>query len=191
MALASDMRSPTAYCAKGIPDTSTTRRPSWVKTKQRPLMTCEPSGFRASGKRSSLRGLAIPRHPTLTAEKADRFGSPPSTTHPSKYAGKSRETNGLCQELWIPLIGILAAIAIPNFVKARNTAQMNMCINNLRQIEDAKQQWALENKKELTDTPTARELDKYLHTSFTTLKCPAGGVYTINAVGQEPTCSIP
>jgi hypothetical protein len=91
----------------------------------------------------------------------------------------------------IPLIGILAAIAIPNFVKARNTAQMHMCISNLRQIDGAKQQWALQNKKELTDTPTAQELDKFLHTSFTTLKCPAGGVYTINAVGEKPTCSIP
>src|ERR1035437_4139246 len=103
MALASDMRSPTAYCAKGIPDTSTMRRPSWVKTKHRPLMTCVPSGFRASGKRSSLRGLAIPRHPTLTSKKADRFGSPPATAHPSKYARKSRETTGLCQDLWIRL----------------------------------------------------------------------------------------
>ena len=91
----------------------------------------------------------------------------------------------------IPLIGMLAYIAIPNFVKARNTAQMNMCISNLRQIDGAKQQWALENKKEPTDTPTAQELDKFLPTSFTTLKCPAGGVYTINAVGQTPSCSIP
>jgi hypothetical protein len=91
----------------------------------------------------------------------------------------------------IPIIGMMAAIAIPNFVKARNTAQMNMCVSNLRQIDGAKQQWALENKKETTDTPTAQELDTYLHISFTTLKCPAGGVYTINAVGQKPTCSVP
>lgn len=91
----------------------------------------------------------------------------------------------------IPIIGMMAAIAIPNFVKARNTAQMNMCISNLRQIDGAKQQWALENKKQTTDTPTAQELDTYLHRSFTTLKCPAGGVYTINAVGEKPACSIP
>jgi len=91
----------------------------------------------------------------------------------------------------IPIIGMLAAIAIPNFVKARSTAQMNMCISNLRQIEGAKEQWALANKKEPTDTPTAQELDTYLHKSFTTLKCPAAGVYTINAVGEKPTCSIP
>jgi Domain of unknown function (DUF4190) len=91
----------------------------------------------------------------------------------------------------IPLIGIMAAIAIPNFVKARTAAQRIVCINNLRQIDDAKQQWATQNKKETTDTPTAQELDVYLHRSFTTLKCPAGGVYTINAVGEKPACSIP
>ena len=43
----------------------------------------------------------------------------------------------------VAIIGLLAAIAIPNFVRARNTAQKNTCINNLRQIDGAKQQWAL------------------------------------------------
>jgi Domain of unknown function (DUF4190) len=91
----------------------------------------------------------------------------------------------------IPIIGMMAAIAIPNFVKARTTAQKNMCINNLRQIDGAKQQWALENKKQTTDTPTAQDLETYLRRSFTTLKCPVGGIYTINAAGEKPTCSIP
>jgi hypothetical protein len=91
----------------------------------------------------------------------------------------------------IPVIGLLAAIAVPNFVKARTTAQMNVCINNLQQIDAAKHQWATQNKKEDTATPTAQELDAYLPKTFTTLKCPAGGVYTINAVGEKPTCSIP
>ena len=90
----------------------------------------------------------------------------------------------------IPFIGLLAAIAIPNFVRARTTAQMHACISNLRQIDGAKQQWALDNKKQTTDMPTAKELEAYLDKSFTTRKCPAGGVYTINAVGQKPTCSI-
>jgi competence protein ComGC len=88
-------------------------------------------------------------------------------------------------------IGIISAIAIPNFVKARQSAQQNTCIINLHQIDGAKQQWALDKKKQPTDTPTAQELDAYLHQSFTTLKCPAGGVYTINAVGEKPACSIP
>jgi len=91
----------------------------------------------------------------------------------------------------IPVIGLMAAIAIPNFVKARTTAQMNVCIDNLQQIDGAKQQWATQNKKETTETPTAQELEAYLHKSFGSLKCPAGGVYRINAVGEKPTCSIP
>ena len=53
----------------------------------------------------------------------------------------------------VAIIGLLAAIAIPNFVKARETAQKNACINNLRQIDGAKEQWALENKKTSADTP--------------------------------------
>ena len=91
----------------------------------------------------------------------------------------------------IPVIGLMAAIAIPNFVKARTTAQINACVNNLRQIDSAKQLWAMEHKKEAADTPTAQDLDAYIKTGFSTLKCPAGGTYRINAVGEKPTCSIP
>ena len=47
----------------------------------------------------------------------------------------------------VAIIGLLAAIAIPNFVKARTTSQMNACINNLRLIDSSKQQWALEQRK--------------------------------------------
>jgi len=88
------------------------------------------------------------------------------------------------------LIGLLAAIAIPNFVRARKTAQMNLCINNLRLIESAKQQWALENKKSTTDTPTQDEVVVLLRNQQFPV-CPAGGVYTIGAGDEEPTCSIP
>jgi hypothetical protein len=86
--------------------------------------------------------------------------------------------------------GMLAAIAIPNFVKARATSQQNACINNLRQIDAAKQQWALENNKKITDTPTWDDIKPYLRGPVP-LYCPAGGTYTINAVGEKPTCSIP
>ena len=85
---------------------------------------------------------------------------------------------------------MLAAIAVPNFVKARTTSQRNACINNLRQIDAAKQQWALEKGKSATDVPTADDLKVYLmHSQFP--HCPAGGTYTINAVGQPPECSMP
>ena len=86
--------------------------------------------------------------------------------------------------------GMLAAIAIPNFVKARATSQQNACINNLRQIDAAKQQWALENGKKSTDTPAWDDLKPYLRGPVP-LHCPAGGTYTIGALGVTPTCSIP
>ena len=54
----------------------------------------------------------------------------------------------------VAIIGLLAAIAIPNFVKAREQAQLNSIFNNLRIIEGAKDQWALENKKGTGDTVT-------------------------------------
>jgi competence protein ComGC len=101
-------------------------------------------------------------------------------------------TGYLSIALSIFVIPLLAAIAIPNFVKARTTAQMNACISNLRQIDGAKQMWAAEHKKEPADTPTAQELEReYFKGHLTIFKCPAGGVYTINAVGEKPTCSIP
>jgi len=93
--------------------------------------------------------------------------------------------------LFILIIPLLMAIAIPNFVKARTTAQKNVCINNLRQIDGAKQQWALENKKESLDTPMPIDLDSYLPSPFNKMNCPAGGRYTINIVSEDPECSIP
>ena len=88
------------------------------------------------------------------------------------------------------LIPMMLAIAIPNFVRARETAQTNACINNLRMIDAAKQQWALENGKGPGDVPTMQDLEPYLKNGvFPT--CPAGGTYTIGAVSNAPTCSVP
>ncbi|MGH7950356.1 MAG: hypothetical protein ACREFE_00320 [Limisphaerales bacterium] len=84
--------------------------------------------------------------------------------------------------------GMLAAIAIPNFVKARATAQRNACINNLRQLDAAKSEWALEKGKKNGDVPTKEDLLPYLRKWPV---CPAGGAYTINPIGEPPTCSIP
>jgi hypothetical protein len=83
----------------------------------------------------------------------------------------------------------MLGIALPNFVKARQTAQINACISNLLTIDGAKQQWALENKKTETDTPTREDISVYLKNSVLPV-CPAGGTYEINPVGTDPTCSI-
>jgi prepilin-type N-terminal cleavage/methylation domain-containing protein len=90
----------------------------------------------------------------------------------------------------VAIIGLLAAIAIPNFIKARTASQKSACIANLKQIDGAKQTWALEQKKVGTDTPVATDLygtDKYIRDQP---GCPAGGTYTIANVNTKPTCSV-
>ena len=85
-------------------------------------------------------------------------------------------------------VGVISAIAIPNFVKARQTAQRNACVSNLRQIQAAKKQWALEKNKTDADTPTREDLEPFLPNKRFPV-CPAGGTYTINPVSQPPECS--
>lgn len=88
----------------------------------------------------------------------------------------------------VAIIGLLAAIAIPNFVKARTASQRNACIANLKQIEGAKSTWALENKKTGGDQPGDPDLfgaDKYIAKKP---ECPAGGAYQINNVDTPPGC---
>lgn len=89
--------------------------------------------------------------------------------------------------VWIPT---MAAIALPNFLKARETAQQKICINNLRRIDGAKQVWAFQNHKDTNSTPTMQDLNPFLKGNVTSLRCPAGGTYSINKIGDTPTCSI-
>jgi prepilin-type N-terminal cleavage/methylation domain-containing protein len=93
----------------------------------------------------------------------------------------------------VAIIGLLAAIAIPNFVKARTTSQANACINNLRQIDAAAQEFALEKGKKTTDAITyPTDLTPYikLNTSSSIPPCPAGGDYECATVGNNPTCTL-
>jgi len=89
------------------------------------------------------------------------------------------------------VIMMLSIIAIPNFMKARQAAMKNACINNLRQIDAAKEQWALENSKKAGETPTQHDLQGYLSHNRAWPVCPEGGTYEIQAVGEEPACSVP
>ncbi len=92
----------------------------------------------------------------------------------------------------VAIIGLLAAIAIPNFVKARATAQKNSCIANLKQIDGAVQQWALENKKAATDTYALTDTTVLAYLKGSALPaCPGGGAYTAaTTVSGSPTCSL-
>jgi prepilin-type N-terminal cleavage/methylation domain-containing protein len=88
------------------------------------------------------------------------------------------------------IIGILLAIAVPNFIRARETSRAKSCVANLKQIEAAKEQWAMDTKASPTDTPPESQLygvDKYIKT---TPACPANGTYTIGNMATRPTCSI-
>lgn len=73
----------------------------------------------------------------------------------------------------VAIIGLLAAIAIPNMVKARNTAQANACINNMRQIDNSIQQFAVENNKTDSDSVTENDIKSYIKDSEMPV-CPAG-----------------
>jgi prepilin-type N-terminal cleavage/methylation domain-containing protein len=90
----------------------------------------------------------------------------------------------------VAIIGLLAAIAIPNFIKAREISQRNACIANLKQIDGAKQTWALETRQIATATPTEALL--YGPTLYIrdTPVCPADGNYTLNTVATKPTCNV-
>jgi len=100
----------------------------------------------------------------------------------------------------VAIIGLLAAIAIPNFMKSRETSQDKVCINNLRQIDATKQQWALENRRTGDAVPEETDLQPYLirGNAGRMPVCPAGGAtatnftdsYSINAVTNPPTCKV-
>jgi len=92
----------------------------------------------------------------------------------------------------VAIIGLLAAIAIPNFVKARTTSQTNACINNLRQMDAAVNEWALENHAITGAAVTTANLLPYikLNSAGSLPACPAAGTYAVTFVGTNPTCTV-
>ncbi|HEY3862988.1 MAG TPA: prepilin-type N-terminal cleavage/methylation domain-containing protein [Verrucomicrobiae bacterium] len=98
----------------------------------------------------------------------------------------------------VAIIGLLAAIAIPNFVTSREKAQATSCINNLRCIDNAKQQWAFEQRALDSSTPQGSDLQPYLgRTAGGSLpSCPVDGAQTFETsyapqnIGTKPVCLI-
>lgn len=87
----------------------------------------------------------------------------------------------------VAIIGMLATIAIPAFLKSRRSAQTTACINNLRQIDSAKEQWAM-MRMVSTGAVNEVEVNEYLRKGAP--DCPGGGSYNYNVVGTDPTCTI-
>lgn len=110
---------------------------------------------------------------------------------PLHNTSKTRKAFTLVEIMIVVLIiGILLAIAVPNFIKARDSSRAKTCVANLKQIESAKEQWAMENKKGASDTPTSTDLAGSTAYMKKYPSCPVSGTYTIGNVGTDPTCSI-
>ena len=86
----------------------------------------------------------------------------------------------------VAIIGLLAAIAIPSFMRSRTTSQKNVCVNNLRQVEASKEQWAFENRKAQGAAVVTSEVNQYLKAAPS---CPANGTYDYRVVGSNATCT--
>ncbi|MEI6787948.1 MAG: prepilin-type N-terminal cleavage/methylation domain-containing protein [bacterium] len=89
----------------------------------------------------------------------------------------------------VAIIGLLASIAIPSFMKARTQSQQNACINNLRQIESSKEQWALEMRKGNGVDVVTSEVMTYIKNPSSATNCPAGGTVTFNKIGTNAACN--
>ncbi len=86
------------------------------------------------------------------------------------------------------IIGILLAVAVPNFIGARERSRANACRSNLRQIQAAKEQWAMATNQGPTATPDWNALvPAFIQRQPS---CPSGGTYTIGNLATNPTCSI-
>ncbi|HUA67385.1 MAG TPA: type II secretion system protein [Candidatus Saccharimonadales bacterium] len=98
----------------------------------------------------------------------------------------------------VAIIGLLAAIAIPNFLRARSTSQQNACINNLRQIDGAVQTWALQTGAGPSSTVSGSAIQPYMGrgTAGTLPWCPLNAAhsfsasYTISNPSTQPTCNL-
>ena len=89
----------------------------------------------------------------------------------------------------VSVVGVVAAIAFPTYLHARTNSEKSICLTNLREIDDAKQEWALENNKVNGDTPRCADLVPYLKGNRVPI-CPGKGVYTISEVGAPTICNI-
>lgn len=134
------------------------------------------------------------------------FASIPAVICGHVAMGKIKQANGMLGGHGMALAGIILgyvniaisliliplylAIALPSYSRARDAAMTNACINNLRIIDSAKDQWAIENSRRTGEVPQAHQLLEYFRFGEFP-ECPKGGQYTIGPVGQPPTCSIP
>ena len=108
----------------------------------------------------------------------------------SRFQGRKRGFTLIEILIVVAILGILISMAFPNYVKSRTNAQKQVCIENLAQIESAKQIWGVENGKTNGDAPADADLfgtDRYMKMKP---RCPGGGTYDLTAVGANATCTV-
>jgi len=89
----------------------------------------------------------------------------------------------------VTIIGLLAAIAISNFVIARDNSRLTVISTNLREIESAKEQWAIENRKRTGDpVDSMDDLKPYMRSELANM---VDEIYEANAIGTPATASLP
>jgi len=168
------------------------------------MMSCPPKILpgRNQIRQPALYGISGLR-PAIRERDPSHYSNPPdaSFTPLSERPNKVKATSTLIPAgftlveimIVVAIIGLLAAIAIPNFAHARAVAQARACINNLSKIDAVACQFALENGRKNGDAINyPNDLTPYLRLNRAggIPGCPAGGLYSENLVGASPTCSL-
>ena len=118
-----------------------------------------------------------------------RTPSPPRRTHNSPFRSAPRAAFTLIEIMIVVLIiGILLAIAVPNFVKTRETARTKSCVENLHKLQGAKEMWAMDNNQP-QDAAVNGATDLVPEYLRVMPQCPSGGTYTLGVVNTTPACS--
>lgn len=91
----------------------------------------------------------------------------------------------------VSIIGVVTAMALPSWCKARAASAKSTCLSNLRKIDLAKDLWALDYRKRAKDMPQEDDLFGFGGYIPTKLQCPAGGDYVLEAVKVAAYCTFP
>jgi len=125
----------------------------------------------------------------MSNERREKLLQQFKTVKPSEFAEPRHSSRSWLVPLTTAaVILLLAAISIPNFVKSRTTSQSNSVINNLRQLDGAKQQWALENHKSESDVATMNDLKPYLKGAGP--PPVMGETYVVGRVGEPVSAEL-
>jgi hypothetical protein len=146
--------------------------------KQNEMLTAKASALQKNAEQLQFANQQAEQHLT-TARKALQL----QQDHLQQLAAENQQARA---------IALAAAQSSPAAASENDQRLMEICINHLRQIDAAKNQWALENNKATGATPTAQDIAPYLKldANGNIPSCPAGGLYLINAIGEPPTCSL-